>query len=74
MREASSLVIIKELVKRGATVIAYDPKARHEAENIYLKNYLHVSYVDSKYDALKNADALVLVTEWQEFRSQILKK
>lgn len=69
MREASSVVIIKELVKQGANVIAYDPKARHEAEHIYLKNFLQVSYVDSKYDALKNADALVLVTEWQEFRS-----
>lgn len=69
MREASSLIIIKELVKRGGSVVAYDPKARHEAENVYLKDYLHVSYADSKYDALKNADALVLVTEWQEFRS-----
>ncbi len=69
MREASSITIINELTSRGANVIAYDPKARHEAESFYLKDNLHVSYVDSKYDVLNGADALILVTEWQEFRS-----
>ena len=69
MREASSITIINELTKRGASVVAYDPKARHEAENYYLKNNESVSYVDSKYEALNGADALILVTEWQEFRS-----
>ena len=69
MREASSITIIKELTNRGATIIAYDPKARHEAEKHYLKGNEKVSYVDSKYDALKDADAVILVTEWQEFRS-----
>ena len=69
MREASSITIINELTRRGAKIVAYDPKARHEAENYYLKGNDKVSYVDSKYEALKNADALVLVTEWQEFRS-----
>ncbi len=69
MREASSITIINELTSRGAKVVAYDPKARHEAESFYLKDNENVSYVDSKYEALKDADALILVTEWQEFRS-----
>ncbi len=69
MREASSITIINELTKRGAKVVAYDPKARHEAESYYLKGNDNVAYVDSKYEALSGADALILVTEWQEFRS-----
>jgi UDPglucose 6-dehydrogenase len=69
MREASSITIINELTSRGAKVVAYDPKARHEAESFYLKGNDKVSYVDSKYEALKDADAILLVTEWQEFRS-----
>ena len=69
MREASSITIINELTRRGAKILAYDPKARDEAESYYLKGNERVTYVDSKYEALKGADALVLVTEWQEFRS-----
>lgn len=69
MREASSITIINELTSRGAKVVAYDPKARHEAETFYLKDNDKVSYVDAKYDALKGSDALILITEWQEFRS-----
>jgi UDPglucose 6-dehydrogenase len=69
MREASAITIINNLTAQGAKIVAYDPKARHEAESYYLKNNDRVSYVDSKYDALKDADAVILVTEWQEFRS-----
>ncbi len=69
MREASSITIINELTSRGAKVIAYDPKAIHEAQTHYLKGNEKVSYVESKYEALKDADALILITEWQEFRS-----
>lgn len=69
MREASSITIIKELLKRGAKIQAYDPKAMDEAKKHYLKNTLHVSYVSSKYDALDSADAMLLITEWKEFRS-----
>ncbi|WP_345972418.1 UDP-glucose/GDP-mannose dehydrogenase family protein [Sulfurimonas diazotrophicus] len=69
MREASSITIINALTTRGAKIKAYDPKARHEAESYYLKGNERVEYVDSKYDALTGADALILVTEWQEFRS-----
>ncbi len=69
MREASSITIINELTSRGAKIVAYDPKARDEAENHYLKGNDKVTYVDAKYDAIKDADAMILVTEWQEFRS-----
>lgn len=69
MREASSITIINDLTAAGASIVAYDPKARHEAEYFYLKGNSQVSYVDGKYEALKDADAVILVTEWQEFRS-----
>lgn len=69
MREAPAIYIIEELVKKGASIQAYDPKAMDEAQNYYLKNFSNVNYVTSKYQALENADALVLLTEWKEFRS-----
>ena len=69
MREAASITIIKELTGRGAKVVAYDPKAIKEAEGCYLKGNTNVTYVTSKYTALNDADALILVTEWKEFRS-----
>lgn len=69
MREAPAIYVIKELVKRGANIQAYDPKAMEEAKDCYLKDVENVTYVPSKYEALKNADAMVLLTEWKEFRS-----
>ena len=69
MREAPAIYVIKELVKKGASIRAYDPKAMDEAKNYYLKNIANVNYMTSKYQALENADALVLLTEWKEFRS-----
>ena len=68
MREAPAIYIIKKLIAQGAQIRAYDPKATHEAKNFYLKDYT-IEYVDSKYEALKGADALLLLTEWKEFRS-----
>ena len=68
MREASSRVLIHELIKAGATVTAYDPVAMDEAKRIF-KDEKHLTFVDTQDDALKNADALVIVTEWTEFRS-----
>ncbi len=68
MREAPAIYVIKELVKRGATVQAYDPKAMKEAKEFYLKE-VNVNYKESKYEALKGADAMILLTEWKEFRS-----
>ncbi|MDO6739303.1 UDP-glucose/GDP-mannose dehydrogenase family protein [Wenyingzhuangia sp. 2_MG-2023] len=69
MREAPAIYVIKELVKRGAKVKAYDPKAMHEAQEFYLKGVENVEYVASKYKALEGADAMILLTEWKEFRS-----
>ena len=69
MREAPAIYVIKELVKRGAKVKAYDPKAMHEAQEFYLKGVDNLEYVTSKYQALENADAMILLTEWKEFRS-----
>ena len=69
MREAPAIYVIKELIKRGAMIKAYDPKAMNEAKEYYLNGVQNIEYVDSKYEVLKNADALVLLTEWKEFRS-----
>ena len=68
MREAPSREIIAGLVKRGARVAAYDPIAIDEAKRT-LASMPGVSFAKSPLDALRDADALVLVTEWQEFRS-----
>ena len=69
MREAPAIYVIKELVKKGAYIKAYDPKAVNEAKEHYLKGVQNIEYVMSKYDVLKDSDALVLLTEWKEFRS-----
>ncbi|MBR3306204.1 MAG: UDP-glucose/GDP-mannose dehydrogenase family protein [Lachnospiraceae bacterium] len=69
MREASAITIINDLTAAGAKIQAYDPKAMKEAQEFYLKDNDAVSYVERKYDALKGADALILITEWKEFRS-----
>jgi UDPglucose 6-dehydrogenase len=72
MREAPAIYLIKELVKRGAEVQAYDPKAIEEA-HFYLKG-VEVNYCHDKYEAVENADVCVLVTEWKEFRSPDFEK
>ncbi len=68
MREAPSRVIADELFKRGATVTAYDPVAMPEAERIF-GDEPRLSYAGRPKSALDEADALVIVTEWKEFRS-----
>jgi UDPglucose 6-dehydrogenase len=68
MREATSREVIKDLIAAGATVTAYDPVAMAEAKHCF-PNEPKLSYADSQTAALDNADALVIVTEWKEFRS-----
>jgi UDPglucose 6-dehydrogenase len=68
MRDAPSRVILAELFRRGATVAAYDPVAMDEARRIF-GNEPRLAYVDRPMAALEGADALVIVTEWKEFRS-----
>lgn len=74
MRQSAAITIINELTKRGAAVTAYDPKAIREAQECYLKGNDRVSYVTSKYTALNDADAMILITEWKEFRSPDLEE
>jgi UDPglucose 6-dehydrogenase len=74
MREAPSLVIIDKLLEAGASVIAYDPVAMQEAQRILGDK---IDYAKDEYEVCIDADALVLVTEWSEFRSpnfRVLKK
>lgn len=65
MREAPSLVIIEKLLKAGASVVAYDPVAMHEAQRILGKS---IKYTKELNDSLDGADALLIITEWPEFR------
>jgi UDPglucose 6-dehydrogenase len=65
MREAPAIVIIKALLEQGAKVQAFDPEATRMARSIFGSK---VTYAAKSYDALKGADALVIVTEWHEFR------
>lgn len=66
MREAPSLVIIEKLLKEGAEVVAYDPVAMKEAKHILGST---IGYSEEQYGTLKNVDALLLITEWPEFRT-----
>lgn len=68
MREAPSRTVMEALWKRGATVAAYDPVAADEARRIY-GNRDDLELTEDPYAALVDADALVVVTEWKEFRS-----
>ena len=73
MREAPSIILIKELLKRGSIVNVYDPKAMDIAKEYYFKD-LQINYFEDKYSLLENSDAIVLVTEWKEFRSPDFNK
>ncbi len=66
IREAPALYIIEELIKAGATVAAYDPEAMKNVKGILGEK---ISYAESQYDALKGSDALIIATEWNEFRT-----
>jgi UDPglucose 6-dehydrogenase len=65
MREAASLVVVEELLAAGAKLRVHDPKALAEARRRFGDR---VTYVEHRYDALDGADALVILTEWQEYR------
>ena len=69
MREAPSVEIINKLIELGAKINSYDPKAMDVAKNFYFKDNSNIKFFDNKYDALLDADAMILVTEWKEFRS-----
>lgn len=73
MREASSRVVILELLARGAEVTAYDPVAMDEARRVFGPDP-RIAYAESPEQALEGADALAIVTEWKEFRSPDFEK
>jgi UDPglucose 6-dehydrogenase len=65
MREAPALVVIEELLGAGAQVVAHDPVAMHETQRRIGKA---IEYAESSYQALEGADALVIITDWNEYR------
>ena len=72
MRESPSLDIIPALQKAGASIRAYDPKGMEEAKKLFSGSV--IAWCDDAYDAIAGADALVIVTEWNEFRALDLKR
>ena len=74
MREAPSIYFIENIIKFGGTVSVYDPVAMENAKNHYFKNINNIKYGKTKMDILDGSDALVLITEWLEFRSPDFKE
>lgn len=66
IREAPALYIIEELIKAGASITAYDPEAMENVKNVLGDK---IAFSESQYDALKGVDALIIATEWNEFRT-----
>jgi UDPglucose 6-dehydrogenase len=66
MREAPAIVVVEELLAAGAKVVAFDPEAMTEARHRHFGE--RITYAANPMEAVKDADALVLVTEWNEFR------
>jgi UDPglucose 6-dehydrogenase len=77
MREAPSITIINDLVAAGANIRAYDPKGMEESKRIFAEISEHMAYCKHAYDVAEGSDALVIITEWHEFRNMdltLLKK
>ena len=69
VREATSIVVVSELIKRGAKIKAYDPQASDKFKKAIGEDYLSsIEFVENRYDALYDSDGLILITEWKEFR------
>jgi UDPglucose 6-dehydrogenase len=66
IREAPALEIIDALLSEGATITAFDPEAMNNVRNLLGSK---INYADTQYDCLENADALIIATEWNEFRT-----
>lgn len=72
IREAPALTIIDELLKMGANIKAFDPEAMNNVRELY--DHENITFCESQYDALKKADALIIATEWPEFRTPDFEK
>jgi len=71
IREAPALYLIEELLKAGATVTAFDPEAMKNVRDVVGDK---ISFTENQYDALNNCDALIIATEWSEFRTPDFEK
>ncbi len=74
IREASSIKIIKKLLGEGSFLRLYDPRAMENMREIFPEELPQISYVKSPYEAVKEANALLIITEWDEFKELDLKK
>jgi UDPglucose 6-dehydrogenase len=72
IREAPALIMIDELIKEGANIKAYDPEAMNNVRALYDDE--NITFCETQYDALKKADALIIATEWPEFRTPDFEK
>lgn len=73
VREAPAITICRELIGRGARLKAYDPEARETFQYVFGENAA-IEYTDNAYDALTESDALIICTEWNEFRNPDFKR
>ena len=64
-RKMESVTVINELLKRGAKVVAHDPQAMENAKTIF---GVRIEYADSEYKAMNNSDAIMILTEWNQYR------
>ena len=73
IREAPSLKIVERLLKEGANIRAYDPKATENFKRIFTEGE-DLKYFNDKYKAVKGAEALLILTEWEEFKEANLER
>lgn len=68
MRKAPAIIILPELAKMGASMVAFDPEAMEQAKEVFAPYASQIQYVDNMMDAINGVDALILITEWRQFR------
>lgn len=70
VREATSLVVVRDIIEKGGKIKAYDPKASDEFKKTIDDKYLDsIEFCDNRHDCASGCDALILITEWEEFRN-----
>ncbi|MAN35112.1 MAG: UDP-glucose 6-dehydrogenase [Candidatus Marinimicrobia bacterium] len=74
MRESASIYFVEKIINLGGSISVYDPRAIDNAKNKYFNHLSGITYCQSKLDVLKGSDALILLTEWPEFRSPDFEK
>lgn len=73
IREAPAIDIVRELKENGANLLLHDPKAINNFKKIFPESD-HLKYYEDQYEVLRNADALLIITEWEQYKSANLKK